>query len=58
MKSISVDDGAASKYDVILIIADHTEIDWAALIDAAQLVVDTRNVCARVDKGHHKIFPA
>jgi UDP-N-acetyl-D-glucosamine dehydrogenase len=58
MASISVDEGAVAKYDAVVIIADHTAIDWAALIEAARLVIDTRNIGARVEKGHHKIFPA
>ncbi len=58
MASISVDGGAVSKYDAVVIIADHTDIDWASLVEAARLVVDTRNIRARVEKGHQKIFPA
>jgi UDP-N-acetyl-D-glucosamine dehydrogenase len=58
MKSVSVDGGAVASYDLVLIVADHTSIDWELLIEAAQIVVDTRNVGARVGKGHHKIFAA
>ncbi len=58
MASISVDEGAVSKYDAVVIIADHTDIDWTSLVEAARLVVDTRNIRARVEKGHQKIFPA
>ena len=46
------------EYDVVVVVTDHTDIDWASLIEAAQLVVDTRNIGARLDKGHHKIFQA
>jgi UDP-N-acetyl-D-glucosamine dehydrogenase len=58
MNSVPVTGGAVSRYDVVLIVADHTEIDWESLIAVAQIVVDTRNVGARVARGHHKIFPA
>jgi len=58
MKSISAGGDVISKYDVVVIITDHSRIDWASLIEAAQLVIDTRNVGARLDNGHHKIFPA
>jgi len=58
MKSISPDKNVISKYDLVLIVTNHTEIDWASLIEAAQLVVDTRNVTARFEKQRNKIFPA
>jgi UDP-N-acetyl-D-glucosamine dehydrogenase len=57
-RSISLADGAVSTYDVVLVVTDHSEIDWPALVAAASLVVDTRNIAARIEKGHHKIFPA
>jgi UDP-N-acetyl-D-glucosamine dehydrogenase len=31
-------------YDCVIVGTDHTSIDWAAVIDASRLVVDTRNV--------------
>lgn len=34
-------------YDAILISTDHDGIDWKHLVEHANLVVDTRNVCAR-----------
>jgi UDP-N-acetyl-D-glucosamine dehydrogenase len=35
-------------FDAALIAADHDGVDYAALADAVPLVVDTRNVCARL----------
>jgi len=55
MKSIVMDHNAVSKYDVVVIVTDHTDIDWIALVEAAQLIVDTRNVCVRVEEGRHKV---
>ena len=34
-------------YDAILIATDHDAVDYAALVNNARLVVDTRNACAR-----------
>ena len=34
-------------YDAVLIATDHDAVDYHALVAAAQLVVDTRNACAR-----------
>jgi UDP-N-acetyl-D-glucosamine dehydrogenase len=58
MRSISIDPAAVASYDAVLIVTDHSEIDWQSLVDAAQLVVDTRNATARVTGGDGKIFLA
>lgn len=46
-RSVSIGGDAASAYDAVLIATDHDDIDYAALVKAARLVVDTRNACAR-----------
>lgn len=58
MRSVSIDSRSISTYDVVLIVTDHSDIDWQQLVDAAQLVVDTRNATAQVREGRHKIFNA
>lgn len=39
-----------SDYDAVLILTDHTSIDYAALCQKAKLVLDTRNATRRVEK--------
>src|SRR6185369_9519613 len=56
MRSISIDRPIVASYDAVLIVTDHSEIDWQALVDASQLVVDTRNATAKVTGGEDKIF--
>jgi UDP-N-acetyl-D-glucosamine dehydrogenase len=56
MRSISIDAQNVASYDAVLIITDHNKVDWQSLVDAAQLVVDTRNVTARVTGAKDKIF--
>src|SRR5262245_5942047 len=56
MCSITIDQPTVASYDAVLIVTDHSVVDWQSLVDAAQLVVDTRNVTARVTGGKHKIF--
>ena len=56
MKSVAMAPDGVAKYDVVVIVADHTAIDWPALIEWAPLVVDTRNVAAGLDNGRGKIF--
>lgn len=58
MRSIDFAAETIAAYDLVLVLTDHTAIDWQALVDAAQIVVDTRNIRARVRTGHDKIFTA
>jgi UDP-N-acetyl-D-glucosamine dehydrogenase len=58
MRSVSVDPDLVAKYDAVLIVTDHTEIDWQSLTRAAKLIVDTRNATANVSEGREKIFSA
>ena len=58
MRSISLDPKSIASYDAVLIITDHSEIDWNLLVNAAQIVVDTRNATAHVRGGEDKIFLA
>ncbi|MFW6028095.1 MAG: nucleotide sugar dehydrogenase [bacterium] len=36
-----------ASFDVVVIATDHDDVDYSALCEAAKLVVDTRNACAR-----------
>jgi UDP-N-acetyl-D-glucosamine dehydrogenase len=56
MRSVSIDPASVARYDTVLIVTDHSEIDWQLLVNAAQLVVDTRNATAKAIGGKDKIF--
>lgn len=56
MRSVSIDPPTVASYDVVVIITDHSVIDWQSLVNAAQLIVDTRNATVRVASGRDKIF--
>jgi UDP-N-acetyl-D-glucosamine dehydrogenase len=58
MQSVSLDPASVAGYDAVLIVTDHTEIDWQLLVNAARLIVDTRNATANVIEGKDKIFSA
>jgi len=58
MDSTPLDDATVGSMDAVLIIADHTGIDYAALVREAQLVIDTRNATRGVAVGRHKIVKA
>jgi UDP-N-acetyl-D-glucosamine dehydrogenase len=44
---VAWDAAEIAKYDAVLIATDHDAVDYAALVEAAPLVIDTRNACAR-----------
>jgi UDP-N-acetyl-D-glucosamine dehydrogenase len=58
MRSVSIDQKSIADYDAVLIVTDHSEIDWQSLVSAAQLVVDTRNATAKIVDGREKVFSA
>jgi UDP-N-acetyl-D-glucosamine dehydrogenase len=45
--SIGLTGDAVAAFDVVLIATDHDDVDYASVVRAAKLVVDTRNVCAK-----------
>ncbi|MBN2197031.1 MAG: nucleotide sugar dehydrogenase [Polyangiaceae bacterium] len=52
-ESVGLD--GADGYDAVLIATDHDGVDWAALLAAARLVIDTRGVYRT---PHDKVVPA
>ncbi len=57
-KSVELTDAALAGYDCVLISTDHRCYDYARIVRAAQLVVDTRNATAQVAAGRDKIVKA
>lgn len=55
MRSVELTPAALASYDCVLIATDHTSYDYNAIVDAAKLVVDSRNATRRVAKGREKI---
>ncbi len=45
--SVPADAAGLAAFDAVVICTDHDEIDYRALVEAARLVVDTRNACRR-----------
>jgi UDP-N-acetyl-D-glucosamine dehydrogenase len=42
-------------YDCVVIATDHSNYDYPAIVEAAQLVVDTRNATRRIARHRGKI---
>lgn len=57
-KSVAWDVEKIATYDVVLIATDHDNIDYKSLVDAARLVVDSRNACARAGASMDKVVRA
>ncbi|MBZ5702298.1 MAG: nucleotide sugar dehydrogenase [Acidobacteriia bacterium] len=55
MKSVALDPKTIASYDCVVIATDHSSYDYAAIVDAAKLVVDTRNATRRLVRHREKI---
>jgi UDP-N-acetyl-D-glucosamine dehydrogenase len=55
MKSVPLNPQTIASYDAIVIATDHSSYDYNAIVDAARLVVDTRNATRRVVRHREKI---
>jgi UDP-N-acetyl-D-glucosamine dehydrogenase len=55
MKSVDPTPQALAAYDAVVIATDHSSYDYQAIVDAAPLVIDTRNATKRVARNHEKI---
>jgi UDP-N-acetyl-D-glucosamine dehydrogenase len=57
-RSVPLEPAIVSGYDAVLIATDHDNVDYAALVEHAKLVIDTRNACARAGIFGPKIVKA
>ncbi len=58
MKSVPCTPESVARYDAVVILTDHSSLDYQAIVDAAKLVVDTRNVTRSLARGREKIMKA
>ncbi|MBW9113280.1 nucleotide sugar dehydrogenase [Rhizobium cauense] len=57
-KSVNLTRGALQSYDAVLVATDHDRLDYAAIADVAPLIIDTRNVFARLGLSADHIVKA
>jgi UDP-N-acetyl-D-glucosamine dehydrogenase len=55
MKSVPLNPQTLGSYDAVVIATDHSSYDYIGIVDAAKLVVDTRNATRRVVRHREKI---
>ena len=51
LSSVALTDEALTDADVVVIVTDHTDVDYARVLEQASVVVDARNVTAPLLKG-------
>jgi UDP-N-acetyl-D-glucosamine dehydrogenase len=57
-RSQPVDPEGLAAYDAVLVATDHDAVDWAAIAAHARLIVDTRNVFARLGLSSANVLKA
>jgi len=57
-ESVPLTPETLARYDVVLIVTDHDNVDYELVVKHAQLVVDTRNATRDVKDGREKIVKA
>ena len=55
MKSVPLNSHTLGTYEGVVIATDHSSYDYAAIVDASKLVVDTRNATRRVMRHRDRI---
>jgi UDP-N-acetyl-D-glucosamine dehydrogenase len=55
MKSVPLNSHTLGHYDGVVIATDHSSYDYVAIVDAAKLVIDTRNATRRVIRHRDRI---
>jgi UDP-N-acetyl-D-glucosamine dehydrogenase len=54
-ESVALTDDAIKRSDAVVIVTDHSSIDYQRLVNRAALIVDTRNATARTTPGRARI---
>ena len=55
MRSVDLTPANLAAFDCVVIATDHTSYDYQAIVEAAPLVVDTRNATRRIARNRNKI---
>ena len=58
MQSVPLNAETLGQYDAVVILTDHSNIDYNMVVKQSQVVVDTRNACKNVGPGREKVTKA
>jgi UDP-N-acetyl-D-glucosamine dehydrogenase len=56
LESQPLTDQLLATVDAVMIVTDHSDIDYARVVEKAQLVIDTRNATRNVTRGRDRVF--
>ena len=56
LESVMLTDEAIAAADAVVIITDHTGVDYQRLVDKARLIIDTRNILDTMRPGRAKVL--
>jgi len=54
-QSVSLTDDELTRSDAVVIVTDHSSVNYQRVVDLARVVVDTRNVTAKLSRGKGRI---
>jgi UDP-N-acetyl-D-glucosamine dehydrogenase len=57
-RSVPLTPETLHRYDAVLITTDHDDVDYHLVVNHARIVLDTRNVCARIGIADRRIIKA
>jgi UDP-N-acetyl-D-glucosamine dehydrogenase len=57
-RSTSLTPSGLANFDIAIICTDHDAIDYHLLVESGRLIVDTRNVCARLGLAGDNVIKA
>ena len=55
MRSVEINPQSLGSYDCVLVATDHSSYDYQQIVDAARLVVDSRNATRHLKKNREKV---
>jgi UDP-N-acetyl-D-glucosamine dehydrogenase len=58
MASLPLNPETLHAHDAVLIVTDHSSVDYELIVREAPLVIDTRNATRKVTEGRSKIVKA
>ena len=57
-RSVSLAEETVSKFDAVIICTDHDDVDYRNLAAWSRLIIDTRNICARLGLAGRRVIKA
>ena len=55
-ESVALTDGEIDRADAVVIVTDHSSVDYQRVVERARVIVDTRNVTAKLVRGRGRVI--